>query len=181
MFPLGSSSALTLLVTRVLADHPDAAVPTDDLALLTDFLDARTNLHDAFGLSLGLLVSIGDTTAGEVVGGEFDLHLVARENSDVVHPHFSRDVRQHFVAVLELHPEHCIGERFEDRAFEHDGVVFWLGQGGPLSKGDRSSEDLLRTREADLGRGAMLSPAYVNAKWLTATNPLRTSLPKIVA
>jgi hypothetical protein len=44
--PLGSSSALTLLVTWVLADHPDAAVPTDDLALLTDFLDARTNLHD---------------------------------------------------------------------------------------------------------------------------------------
>ena len=40
-----SSSALTLLVTWIFTDHPHAAVPTDDLALLTDFLDARTNLH----------------------------------------------------------------------------------------------------------------------------------------
>ena len=93
------------------------------------------------------------------------MHLVAWEDSDVVHPHFSRDVRQHLVAVLELYPEHCVGERFEDRAFEHDGVVFWLGQSGPLSNGDRCSPSMLRTRQADLGRLAMLSPEEVNAKW----------------
>ena len=113
---------------------------------------------------VALLVSIRDATAGEVVWGELNLHLVAWEDSDVVHPHFSRDVRQHLVAVLQLYPEHCVGERFEDRAFEHDGVVFWLGQSGPLSNGDRYSRDLLRTREADLGRGAMLSPEDLNAK-----------------
>jgi hypothetical protein len=73
-------------------------------------------------------------------------------------------VRQHLVAVLEFNPEHCVGERFENRAFEHDGVVFWLGQSGPLSNGDRCCRDLLRTREADLGRGAMLSPEELNAK-----------------
>ena len=117
-------------MTRVFADHPNAAVPPDDLALLTDFLDTRTNLHDDL-----LLVSIRDATAREVVGGELDLHLVAREDSDVVHPHLSRDVRQHLVAVLELYPEHRIREGFEDRAFQHNGVVFWLGQGGPLSNG----------------------------------------------
>jgi hypothetical protein len=44
-------------------------------------------------------------------------------------------VRQHLVAVLELYPEHRIREGFEDRAFQHNGVVFWLGQGGPLSNG----------------------------------------------
>jgi mevalonate kinase len=52
LLPLGSSSALTLLVTRVLADHPDAAVAADDLALLTDFLDAGTNLHGDSSLGL---------------------------------------------------------------------------------------------------------------------------------
>jgi hypothetical protein len=43
-------SALTLLVTRVLADHPDASVPADDLALLADLLDAWSNLHFALFL-----------------------------------------------------------------------------------------------------------------------------------
>src|SRR5690606_21719254 len=38
-------SALTLLVARVLADHHDTAVSTDDLALLADRLDAGLHLH----------------------------------------------------------------------------------------------------------------------------------------
>ena len=40
-----SGSALALLVTRVLADHHDAAVATDHLALVTDGLDAGVDLH----------------------------------------------------------------------------------------------------------------------------------------
>src|SRR3954471_22046104 len=40
-----SGSALALLVTRVLADHHDAAMATDHLALVTDLLDARVDLH----------------------------------------------------------------------------------------------------------------------------------------
>src|ERR687894_630861 len=39
---------LTLLVTRVLADHEHAAVPADDLALLTHRLDRRSYLHGPF-------------------------------------------------------------------------------------------------------------------------------------
>jgi len=37
--------ALTLLVTQVLADHHDAPVTANHLALLADLLDARLNLH----------------------------------------------------------------------------------------------------------------------------------------
>ena len=44
-------SALALLVARVLADHHDAAVATDHLALVTDLLDARVDLHVAFAVS----------------------------------------------------------------------------------------------------------------------------------
>ncbi len=58
----------------------------------------------------GLLVAIRDATASEVVGSEFNLHFVAGENSDVVHPHFPGDVRQDSVAILEFDSEHCIGE-----------------------------------------------------------------------
>ena len=38
-------SALTLLVTQVLADHHDPAMTADHLALVADLLDARMNLH----------------------------------------------------------------------------------------------------------------------------------------
>jgi hypothetical protein len=47
---------LTLLVTRVLADHEDRAVAADDLALLAHRLDRRSYLHDPFRL--------GDPRAG---------------------------------------------------------------------------------------------------------------------
>src|SRR5215210_4677466 len=40
--------ALTLLVSRVLADHEDPSVATDDLALLAHRLDRRSYLHDPF-------------------------------------------------------------------------------------------------------------------------------------
>jgi hypothetical protein len=40
-----SLSALALLVTGVLAEDPHAAMAADDLALLADLLDARSDLH----------------------------------------------------------------------------------------------------------------------------------------
>src|SRR4051812_20875160 len=39
------ASALALLVAQVLADHHDATVPADDLALVADLLDAGLDLH----------------------------------------------------------------------------------------------------------------------------------------
>jgi len=36
---------LALLVPRVLTQDPNHTSTADDLALLTDFLDARSNLH----------------------------------------------------------------------------------------------------------------------------------------
>jgi len=56
------------------------------------------------------------------------LNLVAGKNADVVHAHLSGDVRQNFVAVLELDPEHRVRERFENRAFQENGVVFGFCQ-----------------------------------------------------
>lgn len=77
---------LALLVARVFADDHNVAVATDDLALVTDLLDAGVYLHDvSFSLSSyrpcsgrpllssrcfrpGLLVAIHNATASEVVG-----------------------------------------------------------------------------------------------------------------
>ena len=43
------ASALALLVAQVLADHLDATVPADHLALVADLLNAGSNFH---GVSL---------------------------------------------------------------------------------------------------------------------------------
>ena len=84
----------------------------------------------------GLLVAIRDATPGEVVGSEFYLHLVSGEDTDVVHPHLSGDVRQDLVPIFQLDPEHRVRERFGNRAFQHDGVVFGLGQNCLLDRWD---------------------------------------------
>jgi len=45
LYELVETLALTLLVTRVLADDHHVAVTADDLALVTDLLDAGLDLH----------------------------------------------------------------------------------------------------------------------------------------
>src|SRR5579871_6606041 len=88
---------------------PHDATSPDDLALLTDRLHARPNLHLTPRPSL-LLVPIGDPTSVEVVRSDLHLDLVPRQDADAVHPHLPRAVRQHLVAVLELDSEHGIGQ-----------------------------------------------------------------------
>src|SRR5664280_1490242 len=139
-------STLALLVARVLADDDDLPVPADHFALFTHRLDARSNLHVLVLVSYcsldtapapavrcrlrcpGLLVAVGDPPPSQVVGGDLHLHLVPGEDADAVHPHLSGAVGQHFVAILELHPEHGVGQRLNDHSLEHDGIFLRLGQ-----------------------------------------------------
>src|SRR5688500_5869466 len=71
-----------------------------------------------------LFHAISDPALAQVVWGHFDLDLVARQDADVVLPHAPGDVRDDFVAVLELHPEHGVRERLGDRALEFNDVIF---------------------------------------------------------
>lgn len=65
-------------------------------------------LGRTFMVALSLPVTEHDATPGEVVGSDFNLHTVAREDPDAVHTHFSGTVRQHVMAVLELYFEHRV-------------------------------------------------------------------------
>lgn len=125
---LYSSSALPLLVTGVSADDHDTTVATNHLAVVAHRFDAWSYFH-GFSLLAVLFVSVRDATPSEVVWGEFHLHLVAGENANVVHPHLSGDVRQDCMAVFEFDLEHCVRQRFEDRAFQHDRIFLGLWQG----------------------------------------------------
>ncbi len=94
---------LTLLVARVrLADDAYNSGPANDLALLTDWFDARANFHCVLSRSLEreLFVAIGDASASHVVGRDLYLDLVAGKNTNAVHAHLSRTVREDGVAVL---------------------------------------------------------------------------------
>src|SRR5688500_1366335 len=71
-----------------------------------------------------LLHAIGDATLGQVVGGHFDLHLVAGQDADVVLAHPPGDVGNDLVAVLESHAEHGVRKGFRHRALEFDHIVF---------------------------------------------------------
>ena len=75
-----------------------------------------------------LLVAVGDTTSFEVVGGEFYLYAIARKDPDVVHAHFSRDVGQNFVAVLEFNTEHGVGKGLDNGPLQYDCVFFLFWQ-----------------------------------------------------
>src|SRR5690606_14499412 len=103
-------SALALLVARVLADHHDAAVATDHLALVTDLLHARVDLHRdslssvrterGYGVVTGCsLVAVDDPTAAEVIRRELHHDPILGEDADVVLAHLAADVREHLVAV----------------------------------------------------------------------------------
>ena len=128
-------------MTWVFADHHDATVPADDLALLADFLDTRSDLH-----GVPLLVAVRNATPGEVVRGELYLNLVAGQNTDVVHSHLSGDMRQYLVAILELNTKHGVRKRLDNGALKHDGVFFRLGQGGLLNSGGQKTLSKLRAR-----------------------------------
>src|SRR5918997_4666630 len=69
------------------------------------------------------LVAVDDPAARQVVGRELDHDLVLGEDPDVVLAHLPADVRQDLVPVLELHPEHRVGQGLDDPPLDLDGAV----------------------------------------------------------
>jgi hypothetical protein len=80
--------------------------------------------HRELGLtSVGLLVSVDDASACEVIRREFNDHAVLRKDPDVVLPHLPADVGEHLVTVAQFHPEHGIRQWLDHSAFDLDGPV----------------------------------------------------------
>src|SRR4051794_13383755 len=70
-----------------------------------------------------LLVAVDDATAGQVVGRELHDHAVLGEDADVVLTHLAADVGEHPVSVLQLDPEHRVGQGLDDATLDLDGPV----------------------------------------------------------
>lgn len=67
---------------------------------------------------------VRDSRLAQVVRADFDGHAVARENSDVVHPHFSRNMSQNHMSVFQLDPEGRIREILQNLALHLNHVIF---------------------------------------------------------
>src|SRR6266550_225350 len=111
---------LPLLVAGVRADHHDPPVTADRLALLAHLLDRRSDLHRR---SSSLAVPVDDPPPLQIVRRELHQHPISREDPDVIHPHLPRDVGQYLVPVVELHPEHGVGQRLDDRSLNLDRIL----------------------------------------------------------
>src|ERR1700712_3744381 len=72
---------------------------------------------------LGSLVAVDDPAARQVVRRQLHDDLVLGEDSDVVLTHLPADVCQDLVPVLELAPEHRVGQGLDDPTLDLDGAV----------------------------------------------------------
>src|SRR2546428_179068 len=99
-------------------------------------IDGRT-----FISTLALLLEpIRDAAPRQIVGGQLHLDPVAGQDPDEVHPHLAAHVRQHAMAVLQLHAKHRVEERLHHRALDLDRIFFrhhaatrLVSTSGPLS------------------------------------------------
>src|SRR5215831_1167696 len=71
-----------------------------------------------------LLVPVHDSAAGQIVRRKFNRDLISRQNPDKILAHLAGDMRQHLVLVLQLDAEHGVGQRFDDRGHDLNGVLF---------------------------------------------------------
>jgi hypothetical protein len=76
----------------------------------------------------GLLQSVGDAAASQVVGRELNPDAVPRQDPNEIHPELSRNVGQYTVAVLKLDSEHRVRKGFDDRSFDFDRVSLCHGR-----------------------------------------------------
>lgn len=66
----------------------------------------------------------GDAGLVQIVGGHFDLNLVADGDADEMFAHLAGDVREHFVTVGEGDAEHGSREHLGDRSSDFDVFFF---------------------------------------------------------
>src|SRR3954469_1943650 len=84
-------------------------------------------LTDARTFICFLSVSVGNPAAGQVVGRELHLDLVAREDADVVLAHLPGDGREDRMPAVDLDEKHGAREGLGDLAFDLD-LLFFIRQ-----------------------------------------------------
>jgi hypothetical protein len=100
---------LALLVLWILADDANYALTLDNLALVANLLNRSSDFH-CIPLFLPLPISIKNSPTRQVVWRQLNQHTVSREDLDVMHTDFPRNVSQQLMATVKTYLEHSIGQ-----------------------------------------------------------------------
>src|SRR6267378_3407051 len=131
---LKKSLSLTLLVLRVDANHPHHAAPMNHLALVTNLFNRCPYFHAADSQSDGskdpplqiLLVAIHNPATRQIVRRKLHRDLVTSQNPNEILAHLAGNVRQDLVLVFQLNAKHRVGQRFNHRGHDFNGVLLGI-------------------------------------------------------
>jgi hypothetical protein len=112
------TDALTFIETLLLVQK----LPAKARFLFLPFPIAERLPHHADRKSFG---PIRNSTPIQVIGRQFDGHPVTGKNFNKMHPHFTGDMGQNLMLVIEFHLEHRVRQGLENRALDFYG--FFLG------------------------------------------------------
>ena len=70
-----------------------------------------------------LLASPGDPAAGQIIRGHLDRHLIALEDSDIVHAELTGDAGLDDMAIADIHLEGGVGQSLDDDALELNHIT----------------------------------------------------------
>src|SRR4051812_45403373 len=90
--------------------------PLFELCLRTPSTGPPGGRRTTVGPTVRSLVAVDDAPAGQIVRRKLDDDPVLGQDANVVLSHLAADVGQDFVAISELHPEHCVREWLDDPA-----------------------------------------------------------------
>ena len=72
----------------------------------------------------GLLVAVHDATLRQVVRRHLHVHAITGQDANREPPHFARREAENGKAIFEFNAELGVGERFGDRSFLLDRLLF---------------------------------------------------------
>ena len=81
---------------RVFTNDVNSTFASHDFAILTNFLSAGSYFHIFVNLIKIIncgLHAVSDAALGQIVGADLQFNLIARQESDLIHPHLSRQMR----------------------------------------------------------------------------------------
>ena len=84
----------------------------------------RVNATAKRQMGILLFLAEDDSSAGEVVGGEFYFDFVARKDADEMLAHFARDMGCNDMTGLEFDAKGRIGQSLDDLALELNCLFF---------------------------------------------------------
>jgi hypothetical protein len=86
------------------------------------FTDGRTFIVFP-SLSGSVFAAPGDPASGQIIGRKFNGDFVSGIDPDEVHPHFTGNMSQNLVSVLEFHLKHGVRQSFNNLAFHFNNVA----------------------------------------------------------